>query len=102
MTRLLIFAALWLPMVISACCHPTRIDHPIPIHAPSCLTRPAPVVPEGVEPFSAAWAVVYTDEMAWIEEQVASCGDRAEAATGKPDPGPAWWTKQPTVSGHGD
>ena len=102
MTRLLIFTALWLPLPISACCHPTRIDHAVLVHPPSCLTRPAPVVPEGVEPFSAAWAEVYVDLQAWASEVEASCGDRPEAVTGKPDPGPAWWTKQPTVSGHGD
>ncbi len=75
MTRLVVLAAMWSPLVVSACCPgPRVVERPVIVRPPSCLARPAPVVPEGVEYGTAAWAAVYVETMAWIVEVEAACG----------------------------
>ena len=82
-----------LSIALSACCHDRIVTRPVLVRPPSCLTRPAPVVPEGVEPFTAAWAAVYVDLQAWATEVESSCGDRPTepAAIGRPSVAPRWW-----------
>ena len=89
-----------LSIALSACCHDRIVTRPVLVRPPSCLTRPAPVVPEGVEPFTAAWAAVYVDTLAWIEEITASCGDRPAPVASKPV-APRWWVGATGTSGVG-
>ena len=107
MTRILVALVLWAPLAVAAACcpGPRVVTKPIIIRGPSCLPGPAPVVPEGVEYGTAAWAGVYVETQAWIVATEASCGPQPigsppigsiQSLRSKPDPGPAWWTRQPS------
>ena len=100
MTRILVALVLWAPLAVAAACcpGPRVVTKPIIIRGPSCLPGPAPVVPEGVEYGTAAWAEVYVETQAWIVATEASCGAHPQpvAVARHPDPGPAWWTRQPS------
>ena len=74
MRRLLVLAA------ISACCHPTRVDRPVVVTPPPCLTRPAPYAPamlpdEAVDAYMMRFARWYALEMTpWVVEVSTACG----------------------------
>jgi len=97
MTRLLVLAALWSPMVV-ACCHDRVVSRPVVVRGPSCLVRPAPLAPPDAPVCGEAWSLYYVELLSWVEETQAACGEheRPVASVGRPDPGPAWWTRQPS------
>ena len=104
MIRALVALILWLPLTIAACCHPTRVDHAVVVRPPPCLTEPAPRPPTSED--DAAWSAYHVRLEAWAALVERSCFAPASAAIGRPsaapDPGPAWWTKQPSGAGHGE
>ena len=71
--RLAILAALWSPLVVSACCSPTVIRRPVTVTAPPCLTRPAPLPPEGATIGGQRWAAYYVELSAWVVEAESAC-----------------------------
>ena len=72
-------------LLLSSCCATPR-PRVVTVTPPPCLATLAPVVPEGVAPFTPAWAAVYVETMAWIEATQRACGshllnvDRGETA----------------------
>ena len=93
MTRAAVAFVLWLPMAIAACCHPTRVSVPVVVTPPPCLTEPAPRPPATED--DAAWSAYHVRLEAWAALAERSCY-RPRPAPARPDPGPAWWTKQPS------
>ena len=93
MIRILVALLLWSPLV-AACCHPTRVDRPVVVRPPSCLTRPAPFAPtplpdERQDAYMMRFARWYALELSsWIVEVEASCAG-PEAASEPVEP--RWW-----------
>lgn len=93
MTRAVVALLLWLPLAIAACCHPTRVDRAVVVRPPPCLTEPAPRPPATED--DAAWAAYHTRTEAWMAMAERSCY-RPTPPMVHADPGPAWWTRQPS------
>ncbi len=96
MTRLLIFAVLWSPLAASACCHPSTVTRPVLVTPPACRSADHPEPPVGAVAGTQRWADWFAfDLVPWILATEHECPRRVRA-TRKPDPGPAWWTRQPS------
>lgn len=87
MTRILVALALWSPLVVAACCTPTRIDRPIIVRPPSCLPGPAPLAPDRLDGEDddrymlrfARWYAL--DLSSWIVEVERACAGPVTATT---------------------
>ena len=93
MTRAARAIGLWMPMVVSACCHPRP---PVYVVPPPCLARLAPPPPAETAG-DEAWQRYHVGLEGWAAGVERSCGAHLlEPVAVKGDPGPKWWTKQPS------
>lgn len=82
----------------SGCCHPTTIPHAVIVRPPPCLTTPAPRPPTTED--DAAWPAHWIRLSAWAALVERSCLVEPRPIA-HADPGPAWWTRQASVT-HGE
>ena len=79
MTRLLVLAALWCPLVVVACCPPPSVVRvPVVVEPPPCRERDAPLdPPPGAKYGDAAWSRWFAMELVpWIAEVERACPKR--------------------------
>ncbi len=61
-------------LALGAACTPRVVERPVVVTPPPCLTRAAPLPPDGAVPCGARWADYYVELAAWVVETERACG----------------------------